>query len=195
MYNQNKHYALCIFNHREIIVTFRTNAAAQPSSPRSIYRPIHFADRSWTTTTLRREVFTDEHSMKASVVIVMQPRPRQRCRHEVQRCSGGLHAISESRPSQGHGRRSALLPPARWHNACPLKSVHSIRATIIEIATRHLDATIDRSVSCRRHSRFSNCTWQLFARMITGIISRFQSTWPWDYEPNLFLYWTPTVYH
>lgn len=42
--------------------------------------------------------------MKASVVIVMQQRPRQRCRHEVQRCSGGLHAISESRPSQGHGR-------------------------------------------------------------------------------------------
>lgn len=169
------------------------NAAAQPSSARSIYRPIHFADRSWTTTRRRREVFTVEHSMKASVVIVMQPRPRQRCRHEVQRCSGGLHAISESRPSQGHGRRRALLTPARWHNACTVKSVHSIRATIIEIATHHLDATIDKSVSCRRNSRFSNCTWQLFARMITGIISRFQSTWPWDYEPNLFLYWTSTV--
>lgn len=62
--------------------------------------------------------------MKASVVIVMQPWPRQRCRHEVQRCSGGLHAISESRPSQGHGRRrppsSGQMTQRLPGEVCPL---------------------------------------------------------------------------
>lgn len=169
MYNQNKHYALCIFNHREIIVTFRKNAAAQPSSPRSIYRPIHFADRSWTTTTAAGSVY--RRALNEGL----------RCDCDAAATSAAMQtrgAAVQRRPSRYQRVKvtvgAALLPPARWHNACPLKSVRSIRASIMEIATHHLDATIDRSVSCRRHSRFSNCTWQLFARMITGIISRFQ---------------------
>lgn len=168
------------------------NAAAQPSSPRSIYRPIRFADRSWTTTTTTTAGSVYRRALNEGL----------RCDCDAAATSAAMQtrgAAVQRRPSRYQRVKvtvdAALLPPARWHNACPLKSVHSIRATIIEVATHHLDATIGKSVSRRRHSRFSNCTWQLFARMITGIISRFQTTWPWDYELNLFLYWTPTVYH
>lgn len=107
--------------------------------------------------------------MKACIVIAMQ-KPHGstsavQCSDAAARCSGGLHAISESRPRQGHGQRSP--PSLRRDDRRPFTTpdnVHSIRALIIEIATDRLDAT-EGSVSCRRQSLY-----KLLARIITGIL-------------------------
>lgn len=171
------------------------NAAAQPSSPRSIYRPIHFADRSWTTTTTTGSVYRRalNEGLRCDCDAAATSAAMQTRGAAVQRRPSRYQRVTVE--SRSRSAQPSSLRPDDTTPACPLKSIYSIRATIIEVATHHLDATVDKSVSRRRHSRSSNCTWQLFARMITGIISRFQSTWPWDYEPNQFLYWTPTVYH
>lgn len=120
VYNQNKHYALCIFNHREIIVTFRMNAAAQPSSPRSIYRPIHFADRSWTTKTagsvyrraLNEGLRCDCDAAATSAAMQTRGAAVQRRPSRYQRVT----AESRSRSAQPSGQMTQRLPG----EVCPL---------------------------------------------------------------------------